>query len=75
MTNYASAHDTETGISVNFHVDQDGRPIKQYNLDSVWSYHVWNECWMQRQDLPTGYGGWQALDATPQQKSDGSILK
>ena len=35
------------------------------------NFHVWNDCWMARPDLPTGYGGWQAIDATPQETSDG----
>jgi len=26
---------------------------------------------MARPDLPKGYGGWQAIDATPQEASDG----
>lgn len=26
---------------------------------------------MARPDLPHGYGGWQAVDATPQEKTDG----
>ena len=30
---------------------------------------MWNEAWMSRPDLPEGYGGWQALDATPQEES------
>lgn len=25
--------------------------------------------WMARPDLPSGFGGWQALDATPQEES------
>lgn len=29
---------------------------------------------MQREDLPEGYGGWQVLDATPQEMSSGTIL-
>ena len=33
------------------------------------NFHVWNEAWMSRPDLPTGFGGWQALDATPQEES------
>ena len=32
---------------------------------------MWNDCWMARPDLPPGYGGWQAIDATPQETSDG----
>ena len=30
--------------------------------------------WMKRPDLPLGYGGWQVLDATPQEASDGNTL-
>ena len=29
--------------------------------------------WMARPDLPAGFGGWQAIDATPQEASDGKI--
>lgn len=39
--------------------------------DSIWNFHVWNDVWMDRPDLPPGYGGWQAIDATPQETSDG----
>ncbi|XP_010131421.1 PREDICTED: erythrocyte membrane protein band 4.2-like, partial [Buceros rhinoceros silvestris] len=35
------------------------------------TFHVWNECWMARADLPPQYSGWQALDATCQEKSNG----
>lgn len=34
---------------------------------------MWNDVWMARKDLPPGYGGWQAIDATPQEKSRGSL--
>lgn len=35
------------------------------------NFHVWNEAWMDRPDLlPEQYGGWQAIDATPQELSD-----
>ena len=40
--------------------------------DSIWNFHVWNDVWMSRPDLPRGYGGWQAIDATPQEASDGT---
>uniref|UniRef100_A0A8C2DJ03 Protein-glutamine gamma-glutamyltransferase K n=1 Tax=Cyprinus carpio TaxID=7962 RepID=A0A8C2DJ03_CYPCA len=36
------------------------------------NFHVWNESWMTRPDLPAGYGGWQVVDATPQEPSQGS---
>uniref|UniRef100_A0A671QY77 Protein-glutamine gamma-glutamyltransferase K n=1 Tax=Sinocyclocheilus anshuiensis TaxID=1608454 RepID=A0A671QY77_9TELE len=35
------------------------------------NYHVWNEAWMTRSDLPSGFGGWQVVDATPQETSQG----
>lgn len=35
------------------------------------NFHCWNEVWMERRDLPTGYGGWQIIDATPQEESSG----
>ena len=34
------------------------------------NFHVWNEAWMTRPDLESGFGGWQAFDATPQEASD-----
>jgi hypothetical protein len=30
---------------------------------------------MSRPDLPNGYGGWQAVDATPQELSDSKYDK
>lgn len=39
----------------------------------VRNYHCWNECYMSRPDLPTGFGGWQVVDATPQETSDGKL--
>ena len=37
----------------------------------VRNFHVWNEAWMARDDLRDGYGGWQAVDSTPQEPSGG----
>ena len=40
--------------------------------DSVWSFHVWNDMWMSRPDIKQEHAdGWQAVDATPQELSDG----
>ena len=34
------------------------------------NFHVWNELWTKRKDLPTvTYDGWQAIDSTPQETS------
>lgn len=35
------------------------------------NFHVWNESYYRRLDLPDGYDGWQAHDATPQELSEG----
>ena len=35
------------------------------------NFHVWNESWFKRPDLPDGHDGWQAHDATPQETSYG----
>jgi len=33
------------------------------------NFHVWVDAWMTRPDLRGNFGGWQALDATPQEIS------
>ncbi|XP_052816758.1 hemocyte protein-glutamine gamma-glutamyltransferase-like [Mya arenaria] len=71
VTNFSSAHDTDGSISIDKHFNTDGEPLEEYNSDSIWNFHVWNDVWMARPDLPVGYGGWQAVDATPQEDSDG----
>ena len=35
---------------------------------------MWNDAWMARPDLPKGYGGWQAVDSTPQELSDCKLV-
>ena len=47
--------------------DEEGEEITNKNpdpnvavFDSIWNFHVWNDVWMARPDLPMGYGGWQA---------------
>ena len=42
-----------------------------YNFDLFRNFHCWSDAWMERLDLPPGYGGWQAVDGTPQEKSNG----
>ncbi|KAJ8303349.1 hypothetical protein KUTeg_019745 [Tegillarca granosa] len=67
VTNFESAHDTDGSITIDKICTSDGEKLE--NGDSVWNFHVWNDVWMDRPDLPKGYGGWQAMDATPQEKS------
>ncbi|XP_033754967.1 annulin-like [Pecten maximus] len=71
VTNFASAHDTDMSITIDKHYNANRNPLKHLNNDSVWNFHVWNDVWMKRPDLPGDYGGWQACDATPQEKSEG----
>ncbi|XP_053103672.1 protein-glutamine gamma-glutamyltransferase 2 [Hemicordylus capensis] len=70
VTNYNSAHDTNGNLIIEQYLDENGR-LQQGNRDLIWNYHCWVECWMARPDLPAGYDGWQALDPTPQEKSEG----
>ncbi|KAM9719687.1 protein-glutamine gamma-glutamyltransferase K [Menidia menidia] len=73
VTNFQSAHDTDVSLSTDVYFDEDMQPIDYLNSDSIWNFHVWNDCWMARPDLPPGYGGWQAVDSTPQETSQGTF--
>ncbi|XP_034724646.1 protein-glutamine gamma-glutamyltransferase 5-like isoform X3 [Etheostoma cragini] len=72
VTNYESAHDNDKSLTVDvYHADFGVR--EKPSQDSVWNYHVWVEAWMRRPDLAKDgkYDGWQVLDPTPQEKSQG----
>ncbi|XP_025126693.3 protein-glutamine gamma-glutamyltransferase 5 isoform X3 [Bubalus bubalis] len=71
ITNFNSGHDTDGNLIIDEYYDNTGRILENKKKDSVWNFHVWNECWMARNDLPPGFGGWQVLDATPQETSNG----
>ncbi|XP_068120111.1 protein 4.2-like isoform X2 [Hyperolius riggenbachi] len=73
VTNYNSAHGTEENLQKDVFYNEQGARIHRSRNDSIWHFHVWNECWMERQDLFKGYGGWQVLDATAQQKYNGAL--
>ncbi|XP_054938096.1 protein-glutamine gamma-glutamyltransferase K isoform X2 [Physeter macrocephalus] len=71
ITNFSSAHDTDTSLTMDIYFDENMKPLEHLNHDSVWNFHVWNDCWMKRPDLPSGFDGWQVVDATPQETSSG----
>uniref|UniRef100_A0A8C0SG26 Coagulation factor XIII A chain n=1 Tax=Canis lupus familiaris TaxID=9615 RepID=A0A8C0SG26_CANLF len=71
ITNYFSAHDNDANLQMDIFLEEDGNVNSKLTKDSVWNYHCWNEAWMTRPDLPVGFGGWQAVDSTPQENSDG----
>jgi len=71
VTNFNSAHDVEFNMSIDKFFYEDGSsPWTTISGDSIWNFHVWNDCWMKRPDLGAGYDGWQSVDSTPQEMSD-----
>ncbi|XP_061630916.1 protein-glutamine gamma-glutamyltransferase 2 [Phyllopteryx taeniolatus] len=74
ITNFASAHDTDGNLSVDFLFNEKMESLDtRGRSDSSWNFHCWVESWMKRADLPQGNDGWQVLDPTPQELSDGEF--
>ncbi|XP_056593617.1 coagulation factor XIII A chain-like [Triplophysa dalaica] len=71
ITNYNSAHDNNGNLKTDIMLDEDGKVNRSRTRDSVWNYHCWNEVYMKRTDLPQKFSGWQVVDSTPQETSDG----
>uniref|UniRef100_A0A8D0L7K0 Transglutaminase 4 n=1 Tax=Sphenodon punctatus TaxID=8508 RepID=A0A8D0L7K0_SPHPU len=71
VSNFASAHDTEENLRVDIYLNENGEKVDNLTRDSIWNFHVWSDVWMKRPDLPKGMDGWQAIDATPQEPSQG----
>ncbi|NXV78682.1 TGM2 glutamyltransferase, partial [Atlantisia rogersi] len=70
VTNYNSAHDTNGNLVIDHYLSEIGEENRR-SRDMIWNFHCWVESWMARPDLAPGYDGWQALDPTPQEKSEG----
>ncbi|PKU33182.1 protein-glutamine hypothetical protein [Limosa lapponica baueri] len=73
VSNFNSAHDTDENLRVDIYLNEYGEKLNRMSLDSVWNFHVWNDVWMKRTDLPSGFDGWQAIDSTPQEQSQGTF--
>ncbi|KAJ8418724.1 hypothetical protein AAFF_G00002230 [Aldrovandia affinis] len=71
ITNYRSAHDNDGNLKIDIILTRNLQFNSSKTNDSLWNYHCWNECYIERNDLPVGLGGWQVVDATPQETSDG----
>uniref|UniRef100_A0A667Y9L4 Protein-glutamine gamma-glutamyltransferase 2 n=1 Tax=Myripristis murdjan TaxID=586833 RepID=A0A667Y9L4_9TELE len=72
VTNFCSAYDANLSLTIDVFRDEEGVRTPETE-DSIWNFHVWVEGWMKRPDLTEDgtYDGWQVLDATPQDKSEG----
>ncbi|XP_023570521.1 protein-glutamine gamma-glutamyltransferase 2 [Octodon degus] len=71
VTNYNSAHDQNSNLLIEYFRNEFGE-IEGNKSEMIWNFHCWVESWMTRPDLEPGYEGWQALDPTPQEKSEGT---
>ncbi|PNJ15973.1 TGM7 isoform 1 [Pongo abelii] len=71
VSNFRSAHNVDRNLTIDTYYDRNAEMLSTQKRDKIWNFHVWNECWMIRKDLPPGYDGWQVLDPTPQQTSSG----
>ncbi|XP_019480627.1 PREDICTED: protein-glutamine gamma-glutamyltransferase 2 [Hipposideros armiger] len=71
VTNYNSAHDQNSNLVIEYFYDEYGA-FQRKRSEMIWNFHCWVESWMTRPDLKRGYEGWQAIDPTPQEKSEGT---
>ncbi|XP_045058117.1 protein-glutamine gamma-glutamyltransferase Z isoform X1 [Desmodus rotundus] len=71
VSNFRSAHNMDGNLTLDTYYDRNAEMLSTPKRDKIWNFHVWNECWMIRKDLPPGYNGWQVLDPTPQETSSG----
>ncbi|KAM3609331.1 uncharacterized protein V6R79_013113 [Siganus canaliculatus] len=72
ITNFSSAHDVDGNLSIDILLNEKLESFERRDRsDSSWNFHCWIESWMRRDDLSKGNDGWQVLDPTPQELSDG----
>ncbi|XP_068120184.1 protein-glutamine gamma-glutamyltransferase E-like [Hyperolius riggenbachi] len=70
ITNFNSAHDKNGNLFIDVYYDSYGTSVESQQ-DVMWNFHVWNEAWFNRKDLGSRYNGWQVMDATPLELSEG----
>jgi hypothetical protein len=80
VTNFESAHDRKPFDNFmtkhwTYTVAGTWQHNSEYDKDSVWNFHVWNDMWMKRPDeknnnCNVNMDGWQAVDATWQERSN-----
>ncbi|MED6245183.1 hypothetical protein ATANTOWER_032679, partial [Ataeniobius toweri] len=70
VTVFNAAHDTDANTTIEEYYTTTGEKLN-LSKDSIWNFHVWVECWMKRSDLSPEFDGWQVVDPTPQEKSEG----
>lgn len=83
VSNFQSAHDSDFNRAIEKYwiFDESSKVYEPTDSgessDSIWSFHVWNEMYFERDDF-TGTDaadynvrGWQAVDSTPQEYSYG----
>lgn len=73
ISNMPSAHPNNGRLVVKKCIDDQNNEVDAFPQDATWTFHVWNEIYCKRPDLsPRGeFDGWQAVDGTPQELSDG----
>lgn len=74
ITTFGSAHDTDNSLTIDHFHDANGDELNGpgFGSDSIWNFHAWTEAHMTRPDIhDRAAGGWQVVDATPQELSDG----
>lgn len=59
VSNLVSAHDANASLTVDKYFNSNNEeldydPLNPMGEDSIWNYHVWNDVWMARPDLPKG---------------------
>nr|XP_006824931.1 PREDICTED: hemocyte protein-glutamine gamma-glutamyltransferase-like [Saccoglossus kowalevskii] len=72
VTTFEAGRDKDSSLTVDtYFSEEDGSVLEDMSSEFVWNFHVWNDLWMARADMPDGFGGWQALDTCPQEMSGG----